>query len=171
MVDRPHPAALAEQALLAQVSFRRQKASGPGGQRRNKVETAVHVLHEPTGVAAQAAERRSAEVNRRLALGRLRLKLALQHRCPVETDGYRPSELWRRRTAGPRLAVADSHADVPALLAEALDVLAAVHDELPEAAALLDVTPSRLLRVLRLEPAALAALIARLSQTGRRCWR
>mmetsp|Transcript_7632 Transcript_7632/g.15317 ORF Transcript_7632/g.15317 Transcript_7632/m.15317 type:complete len:103 (+) Transcript_7632:256-564(+) len=41
----------------------------------NKVETAVRVVHKPTGTTATASERRSQWQNRSLALERLRNKL------------------------------------------------------------------------------------------------
>ena len=167
----PHPACLEDARLLGQVHERRYKASGPGGQRRNKVETAVRLVHEPTGVGAEANERRSLEQNRIMALSRLRLRLALDVRTPVDLDSYRPSELWVARTRGAQLAVNPRHRDVPALLAEALDVLAALDDSVPEAAERLGVGSSRFLRVLKLEPASLAALNARRSVAGLKPYR
>jgi hypothetical protein len=82
-----------------------------------------------------------------------------------------PTALWRRRTAGPALYLAAEHPDVPALVAEALDVVAACDDELGEAARRLGVAPSRLLRVLRVQPAALGVLNQRLRAAGRPTWR
>ena len=161
----PHPACLEDARLLGQVHERRYKASGPGGQRRNKVETAVRLVHEPTGVGAEANERRSLEQNRIMALSRLRLRLALDVRTPVDLDSYRPSELWVARTRGAQLAVNPRHRDVPALLAAALD------DSVPGAAERLGVGSSRFLRVLKLEPASLAALNARRSVAGLKPYR
>jgi len=165
-----HPACLPEADLLASVAESRYRASGPGGQHRNKVETGVRLLHRPSGIRGEANERRSLAQNRSMALRRLRLRLALDLRVE-KVEAYAPSALWLARTGGPRLAVNPKHADVPALLAEALDVLAAVDDELAEAASLLGVTGSRLLRVLKLEPAALAGLNAKRQKTGRKIYR
>jgi protein subunit release factor B len=57
------------------------KSSGPGGQRKNKRETAVRLRHIPTGITVVATEHRSQAKNRELAMERLieRLKV-LSHR-------------------------------------------------------------------------------------------
>ncbi|GAY64299.1 hypothetical protein CUMW_232440, partial [Citrus unshiu] len=62
------------------------KSSGPGGQHRNKRESAVL----PTDVIAHAAEDRSQHKNRASALSRLRTLLALNVRSNVNLDAYSP---------------------------------------------------------------------------------
>ena len=44
-----HPAALDPDVLAGECEFRATRRSGPGGQNRNKVETAVILTHRPTG--------------------------------------------------------------------------------------------------------------------------
>ncbi|MGB8854883.1 MAG: peptide chain release factor-like protein [Pirellulales bacterium] len=146
-----HPAALPVADLLRQCSETRTRRSGPGGQHRNKVETAVVLAHLPTGVTAEASERRSQVENRSVAIARLRLKLAVEHREPAAAA---PSPLWQSRCRGDRLAIAATHADYPSLVAEALDQLAATMGDPGAAAPALGITPSQLVKLLAKVPAA-----------------
>ena len=110
--------------LVRQCRFERLRRSGPGGQHRNKVETAVRVEHVPSGLRGEASERRSQALNRVIALFRLRVALAIGTRRAVDEDA-RASLLWRSRLVGRKIRVATEHADFPPLLAESLDFLAA----------------------------------------------
>jgi hypothetical protein len=149
-----HPATGSPEQLLADCEVRRLRRSGLGGQHRNKVETAISLHHLPTGVRAEASERRSQAQNQSVALFRLRVNLALETRRPCGPD-YVPSPLWQSRCGG-GLKIGALHDDFPALLAEVLDVLAALDADPKRAATVLGCTPSQLVRLLKLEPRALA---------------
>ncbi|KAK8960312.1 hypothetical protein KSP40_PGU014803 [Platanthera guangdongensis] len=79
-----------DEELMNQCEMDTFKSSGPGGQHRNKRESAVRLKHLPTGIIAQAVEDRSQHRNRSTALSRLRTLLALKVRNPIVLDGYKP---------------------------------------------------------------------------------
>lgn len=162
-----HPAELDPQRLLPQCAVRRGRRSGPGGQHRNKVETAIVLTHLPTGVRAEATERRSQQQNLEVALFRLRVNLALQVRCPL-ADPPVASQAWLARCAGGRISLSPRHEQFPTLLAEALDVLEACDMDAPAAAATLQVTLSQLTKLLKAEPRALSLVNVRRRERGQR---
>ena len=149
-----HPAAIDPDELLRECEIEFIRRSGPGGQHRNKVETGVRLLHSASGVRAQACERRSQAANRRVAIFRLRANLAIEVRRPLDPqDG--PCERWKERSAGGLARVNPSHDDFPALLAEALDTVAAFEGDVAQAALRLDCTTSQLVRFLKKDPRAI----------------
>ncbi|KAJ4824802.1 hypothetical protein Tsubulata_042984 [Turnera subulata] len=81
---------LTDEELMKECEMSTFKASGPGGQHRNKRETAVRLKHLPTGVIAQAVEDRSQHMNRSSALKRLRVLLAIKVRNNVDIESYSP---------------------------------------------------------------------------------
>jgi hypothetical protein len=97
----------------------------------------------------------------------LRVNLALAVRCRREPPDS-PSPLWQNRCAGGRVSISPTHDDFPALLADALDVLAACELDVKSAAAILQTTFSQLTKFLMLEPRALAQVNTRRQELGRR---
>ena len=61
--------------IKAQTRVTFFRSGGPGGQHRNKVETAVRLVHGPTGLTVVAADERSQRRNLTVAFDRLRKKL------------------------------------------------------------------------------------------------
>jgi protein subunit release factor B len=68
------------EALKKRVIIETYRSSGPGGQRKNKVETAVRLRHLPSGIMVVATEHRSQADNRKLAFERLRDRLVKLNR-------------------------------------------------------------------------------------------
>jgi len=90
---------LEELAKECEISF--TKTGGPGGQHRNKAETAVRVVHIPTGITVVAADSRSQHQNRMAALERLAAQLEQRRLEEAAAEKRRR----RRRTKPSRRAV------------------------------------------------------------------
>src|SRR5947208_16187820 len=75
---------LTDAQLLAQCEVDTYRASGPGGQKRNKTSSAVRLRHQPSGLIVIAEESRSQHENKARALRRLRRALWLQIREPAQ---------------------------------------------------------------------------------------
>src|SRR5215475_8810795 len=74
---------LSDEQLLAECAVDTYRASGPGGQKRNKTSSAVRLRHAASGVLVIAEESRSQHENKARALRRLRRDIALQIREAV----------------------------------------------------------------------------------------
>lgn len=153
------------ETLLADCDARGVRRSGPGGQHRNKVETGVVLEHRPTGTTAEASERRSRSANRAVAVRRLRVRLAIEHRTDVDRE---PTELWRERCPNGRLRVNPEHDDFPALLAEALDRVHRDRGDVRTSASHLGCSTSQLTRFVAVEPRGLAVVNAWRAEAGLR---
>lgn len=60
----------------SEIKFQATRSQGNGGQNVNKVNSAVRAAHEPTGVSVFVQDTRSQLENKKLAISRLREKLA-----------------------------------------------------------------------------------------------
>ena len=74
---------LTDPQLLAQCEVDTYRASGPGGQKRNKTSSAVRLRHQPSGLFVIAEESRSQHENKARALKRIRQRLWLALREPL----------------------------------------------------------------------------------------
>jgi protein subunit release factor B len=95
---RPPPYRLEHAVLQAECTVEYTRSSGPGGQHKNRRETAVRLIHPPSGVVVLASERRERQRNLELAFERLvealkRLNYVKRARIPTKV----PKGQKRRR--------------------------------------------------------------------------
>jgi hypothetical protein len=134
---------LTDAALLAECEVDAYRSSGPGGQHRNKVESAVRLRHRPTGLSVIAEESRSQAENRARALRRLRKALALRVRHPIQPEGV-PEAVRACVGRDGRLRVGRRDARYLPACAAVLDVLQALGGSVSATAGRLGVTTGNL---------------------------
>ena len=110
--------------LLAECDVDTYRGPGPGGQKRNKTDSAVRLRHKPTGLIVIASESRSQAENRTRALKRLREALALRIRHEVAANG-RPDAIMACIDKTGRLNVGRRDARYLSAAGAMLDLLAA----------------------------------------------
>lgn len=125
------------------------------------------VTHTPSGIRGEASERRSQVQNRKVALFRLRLKLAVEWPLQESSPSWEePSPLWRSRTRGGKLSVNPEHPDFPALLAEAITWLQQSAWDVAGTAPRLGCSTSQLVKLLKQHPPAFLRLNAERATLG-----
>jgi hypothetical protein len=158
MVTRHQWTSLTDDQLLAQCEVDTYRASGPGGQKRNKTSSAVRIRHPPSGLLVIAEESRSQHENKARALRRLRQAFFLKLRDELSPDMLTSEALARRpelaqiRTAAGRLEVGRRDPRFWSAAGLALDVLHAVGARVSEAAQILGVTTGNLIDLLATNP-------------------
>src|SRR6187549_1974217 len=100
---------LNDEQLLAQCEVDTYRASGPGGQKRNKTSSAVRIRHLPSELIVIAEESRSQHENRARALKRLKQAFFLKLRDPIGLEALssvsQRAELASVRSAAGKLEV------------------------------------------------------------------
>ena len=140
-----------DDALIAQCEVDRYRASGPGGQHRNKTESAVRLRHKLSGVSAIGEDSRSQSENKLHAVRRLRSAIALELREPVRLEGFRASPRLAAMVAGgtaPLGAKTRLTGEYWAGIAELLDLLVAGELEIGTTAQRLGITTGALSKLL-----------------------
>jgi hypothetical protein len=154
MVQRPGQQLLmhTDEQLLAQCEIDLFRASGPGGQKRNKTSSAVRLRHTVTGLIVTAVESRSQHENKAQAVRRLRRALALTQRNPL-APGSPPPEFYAAALArDPALHVNPRHPYYLFIVQHVLDVLQLHGAAVSEAAAALSISTGQLIRFLKEAP-------------------
>jgi hypothetical protein len=143
--------ALSDAQLLAQCEVDAYRASGPGGQKRNKTSSAVRLRHPASGLIVIAEESRSQHENRARALRRLRQALFLRIREELPPEARTPAALLARPDYGPardaagRLHLGRKDPRYWPAVGVILDVLQAVEARVGEAAEALNVSTGNLI--------------------------
>ena len=144
---------LTDDQLLRQCDVDTYRASGPGGQKRNKTSSAVRLRHPPSGLIVIAEESRSQHENKAKALRRLRQALHLKLREPIAAVdltrlGARPEIAAAKNGAG-RLDVGRKDARYWPAAAVALDALDILQARVRDAAGALGISTANLLAFLQ----------------------
>ena len=136
---------LDDDALLNHCHQECFRAPGPGGQHKNKTDSAVRLSVLDGTVTALCSDHRSQHRNRSEALKRLRSALAINLRMPIESEGQ--SEIWQ----GPwKLGLKDKR--YAKLLAHILDVMADNKWAVGLSAKVLGTSTGKLVRLLARDP-------------------
>lgn len=159
---------LDDATLLAQCEMDRFRASGPGGQKRNKTDSAVRLRHGPTALTGESNTSRSQHENRARALLQLRRAIAQERRHPVVLDRYAPDALAPALGSGGRLRLGRRDRDYLPAIAELLDVLAAAEWRLGGAATTIGCSTGGLSRFLSRDPVLLARVNRARAAAGHR---
>lgn len=75
---------LQDDALLDECYVYTFRAGGKGGQHVNKTDSAVRLVHKPTGLTASCSRERSQYLNKKLCLSNLRKKIEVLNTKPAE---------------------------------------------------------------------------------------
>jgi hypothetical protein len=144
---------LSDQQLLLQCAVDTYRASGPGGQKRNKTSSAVRLRHLPTGLIVIAEESRSQYQNRARALRRLReaLYLKLRNQGPLGMLA-KQSGLHETIEGEGRLHLGRKDVRFWPAVGAVLDVLESTESRVSEAAEILGISTGNLIDFLSVEP-------------------
>lgn len=149
---------LTDAQLLAQCETDTYRASGPGGQKRNKTSSAVRLRHPPTGLIVIAEESRSQHENRARALKRMRQALYLKLRDEIAAAALNPESLRQLEdfrdamNAAERLKIGRKDPRFWPAVGVVLDVIHAVEARMHDAAQAMGITTGNLVSFLQTEP-------------------
>jgi hypothetical protein len=149
---------LTDPQLLAQCEVDTYRASGPGGQKRNKTSSAVRLRHPASGLIVIAEESRSQHENRARALRRLRQALYLKVRdaLPPEAVTIEALEHYEdyrdARDGDGRLHLGRKDPRFWPAVGVVLDVVEALEGRVSDAASSLGLTTANMIAFLQVDP-------------------
>ena len=171
-LDRNTLLSMDDDELSRCCEFEFFKGSGPGGQHRNKVSSAVRVKLAAFGISAADCSERTQHRNRANALAKLRHTMAIEIRQPVSL----PDDDGKTGDAG------GIGSDIPfecsirnpryyLFIAILLDRLEAAGFDQRKAAEMYGVSPSALIRKISADPSLWTHCLRRRNQLGLPAWR
>ncbi len=130
---------LADDKFARDCSFHAFRAGGPGGQKQNKTSSAVRLVHNPTGISAEAAESRSRNENLAKAIKKLKLNIACEIRNTFKLLHF-------------QMKINPSNPVYSLWMAEILDALEICEFRVSDAAEKLGISTGQLVKILEKEP-------------------
>ena len=100
-----------DKELLRQCQVQVFRGSGPGGQGVNTADSAVRLIHEPSGITIVARNERSQLMNKRAALKRLRYQLEAANYRPPKRISTKPSRASQKRRLDAKKRQSDKKKD------------------------------------------------------------
>jgi hypothetical protein len=174
-MDRTTWLALSDDELLRQCEVDTYRASGPGGQKRNKTSSAVRLRHAPSSLLVIAEESRSQHENKARALRRLRQALVLKLRRPLDEASLRTipgvQEIRAIKNAAGRLDVGRKDPRYWSAAAIVLDVLDSAGARVHDAARALEISTGNLIDFLQTDAKVWAEVNALRQKHGHRALR
>src|SRR5687768_18348791 len=140
---------MSDRDLLEQCELDLYRASGPGGQKRNKTSSAVRIRHQPTGLIVTASDSRSQQENRVRALRRLRQAIALTQRNPIDRTAALPDFYQAALQRDVSLHVNSKHPDYDRIIQFILDNFTDRQGSVAEAAEAIRISTGQLIRFLK----------------------
>lgn len=137
--------------LVNKCEIDRYRASGPGGQHRNKTDSAVRLRLPSLGISAIAEDSRSQHENKASAIRRMRAAIAVGVRAPVIVEEFVASPRLLALLAAGTKPLGEKTRAKPefwAAIAELLDLLWAHSSEVAASAAQLGITTGALSKML-----------------------
>lgn len=86
-----------DKKLLSECDVQAYKASGPGGQHVQKTDSAIRLIHRPTGLRVSSQAERSQYLNKKNCLEKLKKKLAERSKKRKKRIPTKPTKASKER--------------------------------------------------------------------------